>query len=478
MNTTTRRAILATIMAALTVWLVPAVVAGQAEADVSVQEQVQATRKPARQRRCVDYVNCLIGTGTSRWLLYPGPSMPFGMVKLSPDNQRRCWKAGYEYTIENIAGFSHLHSWTMGGLLVMPAVGELKTQPGGEKDPDAGYRSRFSHDTEVAVPGYYAVTLDDYKIRAELSSTTRCGFQRYTFPKAKQARILFDLETPTEYGYVVLDAKITKVSDTEIEGYSTQRTTTWAKWNDYKVHFVARTSKPFSSMGGWVGGKIQQDIKEISGKGDIGVFLNYSTSDGEVIQVKTGISLVSIAQARLNLKTETEEFGWDFDACKTLAGMTWNALLSRIEVEGGMEIDKVKFYTNLYRAYCARTIWSDVNGKYVDMYEKVQQVEDPDSPVYGCDAFWNTFWNLNQLWVLSTPDTASKWVRSLLEINDKGGWLPKGPTGIEYSSIMVASHEIALIVAAWQAGIRNFDVDKAYAACRHIPAAGTWAIGI
>ena len=312
------------------------------------------------------------------------------------------------------------------------------------------------------------MTLDDYQIRSELTSTTRCGFQRHTFPKAKQARILFDLETPTEYGYVVLDAKITKVSDTEIEGYSTQRSTTWAKWNDYKVHFVVKTSKPFSSMGGWVGGKIQQDIKEIAGKGDIGVFLNYSTSKGEVIQVKTGISLVSIEQARLNLKTETKEFGWDFDACRTLAGMTWNALLSRIEVVGGTEVDKVKFYTNLYRAYCARTIWSDVNGKYVDMYEKVQQIEDPDSPVYGCDAFWNTFWNLNQLWVLSTPDTASKWVRSLLEINDKGGWLPKGPTGIEYSSIMVASHEIALIVAAWQAGIRNFDVDKAYAACRHI----------
>ena len=98
------------------------------------------------------------------------------------------------------------------------------------------------------------------------------------------------------------------------------------------------------------------------------------------------------------------------------------------------------------------------------MYEQVAQLADPDSPVYGCDAFWNTFWNLNQLWTLVTPDVTNKWVKSLLEIYDRGGWLPKGPTGIEYSSIMVASHEIALIVAAYQKGIRNYDVEKAYAA--------------
>jgi len=430
--------------------------------------QMQVTQNPARERQPVDYVDCLIGTSTSRWMLYPGPSMPFGMVKLSPDNQEQKWKAGYEYTIGNIAGFSHLHSWTMGGLLVMPTVGQLKTQPGREQDPDSGYRSRFRHETEVAVPGYYAVTLDDYRIRSELTCTTRCGVQRHTFPKADQARILFDLQTPTEYGYELLDAKVRKVSPTEIEGYAKQRSGRYAKYNEFTVHFVAQISEPMRSMGGWVGDKVQPDAAEIAGAGDVGVFLNFRTDDGEKVLIRTGISLVSIEQARLNLTTETKPFGWDFDACRAAAGKTWNDLLSTIEVEGGTETDKVKLYTNLYRSYCARTIWSDVNGKYVDMYEKVQQLKDPDSPVYGCDAFWNTFWNLNQLWVLATPDIAAKWVRSLLEINDKGGWLPKGPTGIEYSSIMVASHEIALIVAAWQAGIRTFDADKAYAACRHI----------
>ncbi len=416
----------------------------------------------------VDYVDPILGTASSRWMLYPGPSMPFSMVKLSPDNQKQSWKAGYEYTIENIAGFSHIHSWTMAGLLTMPITGKLQIFPGPESDPDKGYRSRFSHDTEAASPGYYAVTLEDYGIRAELTSTTRAGFQRYTFPEADEAYILFDLKFPTEYGFEVLDACIEKVSDSEIRGYSKQQAGRYAKWNEYTVHFVVKFSRPFNSFGGWTGNTIHQAVNKVAGDGDVGAFVRYSTSKGEVIKIKTGISLVSIDQAALNLETEMSRFGWDFDAVRNHARSTWNDLLSKIEVEGGSETDLIKFYTNLYRSYCARTIWSDVNGKYVDMYESVQQLQDPDSPVYGCDAFWNTFWNLNQLWTLVTPDIANKWVKSLLEIYDRGGWLPKGPTGIEYSSIMVASHEIALIVSAYQKGIRNFDVEKAYKAMKHI----------
>ena len=421
------------------------------------------------KKQPVDWVDPILGTASSRWMLYPGPSMPFSMVKLSPDNQKQSWKAGYEYTIENIAGFSHIHSWTMAGLLTMPITGKLQTVPGPESDPDKGYRSRFSHDTEVASPGYYAVTLEDYGIRAELTSTTRAGFQRYTFPKADEAYILFDLKFPTEYGFEVLDACIKRVSDTEISGYSKQQAGRGAKWNEYTVYFVVKFSKPFNSFGGWTGETIHHAVNKVAAQGeDIGAFVSYSTSRDEVIKIKSGISLVSIDQARLNLETEMSRFGWDFEAVRNYARSTWNDLLSKIEVEGGTETDKIKFYTNLYRSYCARTILSDVNGKYVDMYEKVQQLEDPDSPVYGCDAFWNTFWNLNQLWTLVTPDMANKWVKSLLEIYDRGGWLAKGPTGIEYSSIMVASHEIALIVSAYQKGIRNFDVEKAYKAMKHI----------
>ncbi|RLD43575.1 MAG: glycoside hydrolase family 92 protein [Bacteroidetes bacterium] len=439
----------------------------------------------------VDYVDPLIGTSTSRWMLFPGASLPFGMVKLSPDNQVLGWKAGYEYNIENIAGFSHIHSWVMGGLLCMPTTGDLKIIPGTEDDPDYGYRSRFSHENETTTPGYYSVFLDDYKIKAELTTTTRAGFQRYTFPASNSSRILFDLKTPTEYGYVVDWAYVKKISNTEIEGYSKQKTfDTFSELNnEYIIHFVIKFDKPFDSFGGWVVDRedrpgdsplpynteltykddvIKEDTYEIYGRGDVGFFLNYSTSDNEIIQVQTAISLVSIEQARLNLETEMSKFNWDFDAVKNDARQIWNSLLSKIEIEGGTELDKKKFYTNFYRSYSARTIWSDVNGKYVDMCEQIVQLDDKDSPIYGCDAFWNTFWNLNQLWALITPEITNSWVKSLIEINDRGGWLPKGPATIEYSSIMVASHEVALINSAYQKGIRNYDVNKAYEAIKHV----------
>ncbi|MBN2327109.1 MAG: GH92 family glycosyl hydrolase [Candidatus Omnitrophica bacterium] len=424
----------------------------------------------AAAKNPADYVDPLIGTSTSRWMLYPGPSMPFGMVKLSPDNQNQGWKAGYEYTIDNIAGFSHIHSWVMGGVLVMPTTGKLQTQPGDQDKPDEGYRSRINHKNEIAKAGYYSVMLEDYGILAELTSTTRSGVHRYTFPESDESRILFDLKIPTEYGYDLDWASIRTVNDREIEGFSIQQTYDGfsSLLNEYTVHFAAQFSKPFKAFGGWENDKIHTGVDQVYGHGDVGCFLNFSTKKDEAIVVKVGISLVSIDQARLNLKKETQEFGFDFDAVRRQNYETWNNLLRLIEVEGGAEEDRIKFYTNFYRSYAARTIWSDVNGRYVDMCEQIRQLDDPDSPILGCDAFWNTFWNLNQLWALVTPDVANQWVRSLLEIYKHGGWLPKGPTGIEYSSIMVASHEIPLINSVFQKGIRDYDVEQAYRAVRHI----------
>jgi len=427
-------------------------------------------QKLSGKKTPVDYVDPLMGTTFARWMLFPGVAMPFGMVKLSPDNQRKGWKAGYEYKIHNIAGFSHLHSWTMGGLLTMPTNGPLKIIPGTETNPDLGYRSRFSHDDETAQAGYYQVLLKDYDINAELTSTTRAGFQRYTFSESKSSRVLIDLKIPTEYSYEIFEAKITKVSNTEIEGYSYQQSLRGANYNEFKLNFVIRFNKPFTSFNGWIRDEIFENTDEIHlifGDDDVGAFVTFNTDEGEQILMQSGISLVSIEQARLNLETEMNPFNWDFDLAKQNNQETWNKLLGTIQVDGGTETGYKKFYTNMYRAYASRTIWSDVNGKYVDMYEKVQTLEKPNDVVYGGDAFWNTFWNLNQLWTLQHPEIANSWVRSLLEINDKGGWLPKGPTGIEYSSIMVASHEIPLIVSAYQKGIRNYDVNIAYNAIRH-----------
>lgn len=418
----------------------------------------------SQTKQPVDYADPLLGTSESRWMLNPGATMPFGMVQLAPDNQGNVWKSGYEYTLNNIGGFSHIHSWTMSGLSIMPTVGHLNTNMGPADGPTTGwttgYRSRIDKSSEKASPGYYAVRLLNGNIDVELTSTTRAGFFKFNYTEDVETNILIDLQFFAENTPIVLDAEITKVSATEIEGYSKQK----MDWNEYTVHFVCRFNKPIKEFGGWLSGKVSKDTPTIKGKQDIGAYAHFDAKAGDVILMQTGISLVSVEQARLNLETEMNPFNWNFDAAKNSARKTWNDLLSKIIIEGGTEENKKKFYTNLYRSYVARTTWSDVNGKYVDVCEKVRQAE---SPVFGCDAFWNTFWNLNQLWTLVNPDMASNWVKSLLEMYKYGGWLPKGPAGIEYSGIMEASHEIALIASAYQKGIRDYDVETAFKAMLH-----------
>lgn len=429
------------------------------------------------QKSPIDYADPLIGTSESRWMLNPGATLPFGMVQLSPDNQSQYWKAGYEYTIGSVFGFSHLHAWTMSGLSIMPTKGVLNPYIYPNADvpistgETAGHRSRIDKNTEKASPGYYSVDLVDFDIKTELTSTTRCGFFRFTFPKTSEGHVFFNLLFPQEYETIILDAKITKVSDTEIEGYSKQSGGGFNKrggFNDYTVHFVARFNKPFKLFGGWEEKNLVSGLEEITGKGDVGAYVDFETIEGEEVLLQTGISLVSIDQARLNLEKEIiEPFGWDFNAVKENAENIWNNLLGKIEVSGDDEIDKTKFYTNLYRSYVARAILSDVNGKYRDPCENVKQLKDPKSPMLGSDAFWNTFWNLNQLWTLVNPDIANMWVKSFLQMYKDGGWLPKGPAGLEYSSVMVASHSIPLIVSSYQKGIRNYDVELAWEAILH-----------
>jgi predicted alpha-1,2-mannosidase len=416
------------------------------------------------------YVNPLIGTSNSRWMIFPGPTMPFGMVKLSPDNQDEGWKAGYEYSINNIMGFSHIHSWTMSGLLVMPTVGNLVITPGPENAPEKGYRSRFSHENEKASIGYYSVILDDYNIKAELSATERCGFFRFTYPKSDTSRILFDLKFPSEYGFIMKSFAVKKVNNYEIEGYVDGYAGRDATWNDYRLNFVIRLNKPFDSMGAWANEDIEENVKEISfdNATDGGFFVNFKTKANEKIVMKTGISYVSIEQARLNLDVETKSFGFVFDKVVEHAKNVWNELLNKIEVQSESTEDKIKFYTNMYRAYAGRAIFSDVNGLYKDMCEITRRAKIENNPVYGSDAFWNTFWNLNGLWTLVSPEIAKKWINSFLEIYSVGGWLPKGPTGIEYSGIMVGEHTIELIVSAYQKGIREFDVELAYKAMKEV----------
>ena len=413
----------------------------------------------AKPKEPVDYVDMFIGTSNSRWMLGPYAQEPFGMVQLGPDNQGNVWMGGYEYAINSVSGFSHLHAWTMGGLMIMPTTADLAlTNPSADspyKGANAGYHSRILKETEKASPGYYSVYLYDHEVKAELSATTRCGIHRYTFPERKESRILIDLLFPTEwdYGFNVKDACITKVSNTELEGYADCQSGPWSNWNNYKLHFVIRFSKPFSQLNGWNEGIEKDDIQSIAGKNDIGAYAIYSTTEGESITVSTGLSLVSIKQARLNMDTELAPLQYDFDRVVAQTRNKWNELLGRIEVEGTNEVDKTKFYTNLYRAYAGKQTWNDVNGQYRDACENIQQLDHGN--MYGGDAFWNSFWNLNGLWSIISPRIVDDWVTTQLEMFKHTGWTSKGPAGLEYSGIMEGSHETALMVAAYQKGIRK-----------------------
>jgi predicted alpha-1,2-mannosidase len=419
------------------------------------------------------YVDTRIGTGHSRWMIGPGPWMPFSMVKLSPDNQNDGWQAGYDPTFESIGAFSHIHEWTMGGLGILPVNGPLKTKVGDQRsEPGVGYRSRIDKETEEAPLGAYKVKLIDYNIKAEVTATSRASFMRYTYPKATDSRIMIDLQTPAENKYKLAEVTLKKVSDYRIEGYAKQfAPQVWiaqagSSEQEYVVNFVIEFDKPIKKFGSWVNDEISiGELVNVKDAKDAGAFVEFDTRDQQVVQMRTGISYVSIEGAALNLETEiSKPFGWSFEKVQQNQLQVWDDLLSRITTSSNDRREKVRFYTNMYRAICSRNTFSDVDGKWIDADEKLQQFKTPDGIALGCDAFWNTFWNLNQFWNLVTPEWSSKWVKSQLAMYDANGWLAKGPAGMEYIPVMVAEHEVPLIVSAYQMGIRDYDTEKAFAA--------------
>jgi len=445
----------------------------QSEYSVSVgAKQIAAgdiLRLPQRIQTCADYVDTRIGTAHSRWMIGPGPWMPFSMVKMSPDNQNAGWQAGYQPSFESVGCFSHIHEWTLGGLGIMATNGPLKTLVGDEQKDDSGYRSRIDKRSEQAGIGCYSVKLTDYDIFAEVTATTRCGFERFTFPSDRgENRVLIDLKPQAEYGINVEDAEFRKVSDYRIEGYCHEYSPrVWSNDadQDYKLNFVIEFDKPIERVGCWADGKISDDVKGYRwGKsGAAGIFVVFKPENAAQVQVRSGISLVSIANASENLATEVSEpFGWDFEAVKQNQIDTWNDIFSRIKIATDDRIEKMRFYNNMYRATCSRNIWSDVNGEWISTDGKLQKVANPSTDVMlGCDAFWNTFWNLNQYWNLVTPEWSSRWVNSQLSMYKANGWLAKGPAGLNYVPVMVGEHEIPLIVSAYQMGIRDFDAKLA-----------------
>lgn len=422
------------------------------------------------------YVDPNIGTAHSRWFFYTPAAVPYGMAKLAPSTNGHYgnpsgWEAvGYDTRHNSIEGFVHFHEWQIGGVNCMPTTGELKVKPGELENPESGYRSRFDKRNQLAEPGYYKVQLDDYHITAELTATKRVGFHRYTFPQSNNAHIILDIGNKQGESSDVTDAAIRMIDDTHFEGF----VITYPKYvylydpeGKIAMYFYGEISKKPKSVGAFTAEGIQQDSRSANGKG-AGLFLNYSTVQDEQIELKVGLSYTSVANAKANFKAEAT--GLRFDQAKANAQQLWRTELGKMLVEGKDEANKKKFYTGLFHALLGRGIASDVNGAYPKHQAKVGQLpahSGKNKPEFiNTDAIWGAFWNITQLWALSYPEWYNSYVHTQLQIYKDKGWFGDGIANSEYVSGVGTNFVGLAIAGAYQAGIRDYDVNLAYEAVK------------
>ncbi len=433
-------------------------------------------KKVENQFDAVSYVDPQIGSVHGRWFFYTPAALPFGMAKLAPHTNayegEGSWSPqGYDDRHTSIEGFGHFHEFQIGGLVVMPTTGELKTVPGTLENPDEGYRSRFDKDTEYAEPGYYSVLLKDYGIKTELTATERVGFHRYTFPESTQSNLIIDVGHKQGESSTVTEAFVRMSNSKEIEGYIETYPvylTFCDPGNRVKMYFVIQLDKEPESYGTFINEEISANKKESKGVGN-GLYLTFSTQQNELVQMQVGLSYTSIENARTNLNVEAE--GQTFDKVKEVARQKWNEKLSRIQVEGGREKDRIKFYTGLYHALLGRGLASDVNGQYIQYDKRIGQIPldengQPKYHHYNTDGIWGGFWNLGQLWALVYPDYLSDYVQTNIDFYKTSGWLHDGMAAGTYTNGVQTNFQALLMAAAYNCGIRDFDLKTGYEAAR------------
>lgn len=401
-----------------------------------------------------EYVDPFIGTG-GHGHTYPGATVPFGMMQLSPDTRLDGWDGcgGYHYSDSVIYGFSHTHlSGTgvsdYGDILLMPTIGTPRTNNGADGKP--GYSSRFQHTSEVAEPGYYAVHLDDYDIDAEFSVTERAGFHRYKFNNADTCNLILDLQHRDR----VMFYEQTFTSETEITGV--RRSSAWAV--DQQVYFVIQFSEPAISQE-WIG-----DTALVNGqkKPPIGV-IRFIAPDNKEILVRIGISAVDIEGARRNLETEIP--AWEFDKVRNEAAERWNRELSRVTVKGGTDAEKTIFYTGLYHSFIAPNLFSDMDGRYRGMDGEVHQADA--TKVYTVFSLWDTFRGTHPLFTILQRERTLDFIKTFLKHYEQGGRLPVWELAGNETDCMIGYHSVSVIADAYQKGIQDFDTQLAFEAMEH-----------
>ncbi|MBN1650155.1 MAG: GH92 family glycosyl hydrolase [Bacteroidales bacterium] len=425
----------------------------------------------------IQFVNPFVGT-QNMGHTFPGATRPFGMVQLSPETDTQSYAlngkynpdvyaycSGYQYKDSTIVGFSHTHfSGTghsdLGDFLIMPTVGNLQLNPGTADAPETGYRSRFSHKNEVAEPDYYQVYLTDYKINAELTSSIRVGFHRYTFPKTDSANIILDLMS----GIYNFDEKnvwtfVRVENDTLITGY--RQTQGWARTRT--VYFALSFSKPIKSYGHkkydqqiykgfWRKFDETKNFPEMAGR-QIRTYFQFATEENEQILLKFALSSTSTEGALKNLKGEIP--GWDFDKTKKEGQAIWNKELSKIDVQTLNLEDKETFYTALYHSFLSPIEYMDIDGAYKGLDGNIHYANDFTN--YTIFSLWDTFRALHPLFNLIQPKRNKDMMESLLAHFDQSVH-PMLPVWSHYSNenwCMIGYHSVSLLADAMTKKVLN-----------------------
>lgn len=434
--------------------------------------EIEVFPSPEQMTDYISWVDPYIETNRGRDIFFITGSAPFGLVSAAPLTRNKNQYGGsYNYNETEILGFEQIHAWMVAGLEIMPTTDKVNLANG-----QHSWKSKFNHDDEIVQPAYHRVMLQDHKIWVENTATERVSYYRMRYTQAAQGKIVINLG-----GYVtnstMADAKVHKVSNTEIEGSFSTVKRYWGGPKDVKIFFVIRFDKPFRSLDAWQGKKEMLDQTEYEGDSLI-LAAAYPMQKGEQVQMKIGLSYTTIDNARKNLDTECA--GWNFDEVRRHTQRIWNEWLGRMDVKGGTRDQKVKFYTDLWHVLLGRQKINDVNGDYPDRTDgkkdgtftdavfKIKSVPKdaqgkPRFNMYSSDAFWLTQWNLNILWGLAWPEVQDDMSASMIEYANNGGLLPRGPSGGGYSYIMTGNPAASLIVSTYMKGLlTKVDARHAY----------------
>ena len=413
-------------------------------------------------------VDIKIGTG-GHGHTFPGATVPFGAVQLSPDtfNDQWDWCSGYHISDTSIMGFSHTHLSGTGcgdllDFLVMPGTGESKIVPGPRSNPDAGYRSRFDHNDEHAEPGFYSVLLKDYGIRAELTATERAGLHRYTFPTGKDAptsgHIIVDLEHSYAYNgqSAVVTASLQCTSDDTLAGGRTTKA-----WGDGRqIYFTMQFSqRPTRIVFYNQDSEVPAGTEPLTSK-SLKCVLFFDLAHDPVVLVKTGISGVSAESAANNLKAEIPE--WDFERVRRSAREQWNQQLSRVKIATENEAHRRIFYTALYHASLGPALFDDVDGRYRGMDKQIHQL-DRGQHNYTTFSLWDTFRAAHPLYTLICADRVPDFANTLIRMAEQSpAGMPVWPLQGCETGTMTGYHSAAVIAEACNKGIAGVDYERAY----------------